>query len=150
MKPVTFSKNTLSILKNFSSLNSNLLIKPGDVIKTITPSKNGMAIAKVDEKFDVEFGIWDLNKFLGVISLFSTPTFDFGQKEVTGKFGINIHKAGENSNEVNNWSAGCQVFKKSKDFAEFMELVKKQKNLYGNTFTYTLIDKRAVEKKKVE
>ena len=77
-------------------------------------------------------------------------TFDFGQKEVTGKFGINIHKAGENSNEVNNWSAGCQVFKKSKDFAEFMELVKKQKNLYGNTFTYTLIDKRAVEKKKVE
>ena len=89
MKPVTFSKNTLSILKNFSSLNSNLLIKPGDVIKTITPSKNGMAIAKVDEKFDVEFGIWDLNKFLGVISLFSTPTFDFGQKSMKIKNGGN-------------------------------------------------------------
>jgi hypothetical protein len=89
MKPVTFSKNTLSILKNFSSLNSNLLIKPGDVIKTITPSKNGMAIAKVDEKFDVEFGIWDLNKFLGVVSLFSTPTFDFGQKSMKIKNGGN-------------------------------------------------------------
>jgi len=89
MKPVTFSKNTLSILKNFSSLNSNLLIKPGDIIKTITPSKNGMAIAKVDEKFDVEFGIWDLNKFLGVISLFSTPTFDFGQKSMKIKNGGN-------------------------------------------------------------
>jgi hypothetical protein len=89
MKPVTFSKNTLSILKNFSSLNSNLLIKPGDIIKTITPSKNGMAIAKVDEKFDVEFGIWDLNKFLGVISLFSTPSFDFGQKSMKIKNGGN-------------------------------------------------------------
>lgn len=89
MKPVTFSKNTLSILKNFSSLNSNLLVKPGNVIKTITPSKNGMAIAKVDEKFDVEFGIWDLNKFLGVVSLFSNPTFDFGQKSMKIKNGGN-------------------------------------------------------------
>jgi hypothetical protein len=89
MKPVTFSKNTLSILKNFSSLNSNLLVKPGNVIKTITPSKNGMAIAKVDEKFDVEFGIWDLNKFLGVVSLFNNPTFDFGQKSMKIKNGGN-------------------------------------------------------------
>lgn len=89
MKPVTFSKNTLSILKNFSSLNSNLLVKPGNVIKTITPSKTGMAIAKVDEKFDVEFGIWDLNKFLGVVSLFSMPTFDFGQKSMKIKNGGN-------------------------------------------------------------
>jgi hypothetical protein len=48
-----------------------------------------MAIAKVDEKFDVEFGIWDLNKFLGVISLFSTPSFDFGQKSMKIKNGGN-------------------------------------------------------------
>jgi hypothetical protein len=82
MKTVTFSKNTLSILKNFSSLNSNLLVKPGNVIKTITPSKNGMAVATVDETFDTEFGIWDLNKFLGVISLFNTPNFSFGEKSV--------------------------------------------------------------------
>ena len=44
MNTVTFSKNTLAILKNFSSLNSNLLVTPGNVIKTITPSKTGMAI----------------------------------------------------------------------------------------------------------
>lgn len=87
MKPVTFSKNTLSILKNFSSLNSNLLVKPGKVIKTITPSKNGMAIARVEESFDTEFGIWDLNKFLGVVSLFSNPTFDFGAKSMKIKNG---------------------------------------------------------------
>jgi hypothetical protein len=84
---VTFSKNTLSILKNFSSLNSNLLVKPGNVIKTITPSKNGMAVATVEETFDTEFGIWDLNKFLGVISLFNSPNFSFGEKSVKIKNG---------------------------------------------------------------
>jgi len=89
MKPVTFSKNTLSILKNFASLNSNLLVKPGNVIKTITPSKNGMAIANVEETFNTEFGIWDLNKFLGVVSLFNNPSFDFGQKSMKIKNGGN-------------------------------------------------------------
>ena len=87
MKPVTFTKNTLSILKNFSSLNSNLLVKPGKVIKTITPSKNGMAIATVEEDFPVEFGIWDLNKFLGVVSLFNAPNFEFGAKSMKIKNG---------------------------------------------------------------
>jgi hypothetical protein len=87
MSTVTFSKNTLAILKNFSSLNSNLLVKPGNIIKTITPSKTGMAVATVEETFDVEFGIWDLNKFLGVVSLFSNPTFNFGEKSVKIKNG---------------------------------------------------------------
>lgn len=80
---ITLSKNTLSILKNFASMNSNILIKPGNDIKTITPSKNAMAESKVEETFDVEFGIWDLNKFLGVISLFSSPSLDFDAKFVT-------------------------------------------------------------------
>jgi hypothetical protein len=87
MNQLTFSKNTLTILKNFASLNSNLLVKPGNVIKTITPSKTGMAVATVEEQFDVEFGIWDLNKFLGVISLFNSPTFTFGEKSVKIKNG---------------------------------------------------------------
>jgi len=87
MNNVTFSKNTLTILKNFSSLNSNLLVKPGKIIKTITPSKNGMAVASIDENFDVEFGIWDLNKFLGVVSLFTNPTFNFEEKSVSIKNG---------------------------------------------------------------
>lgn len=80
---ITLSKNTLSILKNFASMNSNILVKPGNVIKTITPSKNGMAQATVAETFDTEFGIWDLNKFLGVISLFSAPSLEFDDKFVT-------------------------------------------------------------------
>jgi len=79
---ITLSKTTLSVLKNFSTLNSNILVKPGNVLRTITPSKNGMAEATIEETFDVEFGIWDLSKFLGVISLFSAPKFEFGEKSV--------------------------------------------------------------------
>lgn len=79
---ITLSKNTLSILKNFASMNSNIFIGKGNVIKTITPSMSGMAEAIVEETFDTPFGIWDLNKFLGVISLFQSPTFEFEDKYV--------------------------------------------------------------------
>lgn len=59
----------------------------------------------------------------------------------TGIFGINIHKAGKDSTDVDGWSAGCQVFKKSDDFDTFMKLVQKQlDNKLGTTFTYTLIN----------
>ena len=76
--------------------------------------------------------------------------FDFGQNETTGLYGINIHKAGKDSSDVNTWSAGCQVFKKTADFDEFMQLTKKQEEKYGNTFTYTLLDKRAIKKKSID
>jgi hypothetical protein len=76
------SKKTLDILKNFATINSNILIKPGNTITTITPVKNVLAEAVVEETFDVEFGIWDLNKFLGVVSLFNDPEFEFEEKYV--------------------------------------------------------------------
>ena len=57
-----------------------------------------------------------------------------------GVFGINIHKAGADSTYVENWSEGCQVFKKSADFESFMSIVRKSKDLHGNSFTYTLIE----------
>jgi hypothetical protein len=57
-----------------------------------------------------------------------------------GYFGINIHKAGSQSTEVNKWSAGCQVFANEYDFRQFMKLVKKSAELWGETFTYTLVD----------
>lgn len=79
---ISISKNTLAILKNFSGINSNLLVRPGNKISTISPGKNMMAEAIVDEEFDTEFGIWDLNKFLGVLSLFNDPTLYFGEKSV--------------------------------------------------------------------
>lgn len=59
----------------------------------------------------------------------------------TGLFGINIHKSGKESFIVDNWSAGCQVFAKEKDFTDFMTIINKSKAIYGNRFTYTLLDK---------
>ena len=66
-------------------------------------------------------------------------TFDEVETD-TGMFGINIHKAGTVSNFVENWSEGCQVFKRAKDFEEFMAICRKAKAANGNKFTYTLIE----------
>jgi len=57
-----------------------------------------------------------------------------------GIFGINIHKAGADSTYVENWSEGCQVFKKSANFEEFMTICRKARDIHGNSFTYTLIE----------
>jgi hypothetical protein len=57
-----------------------------------------------------------------------------------GIFGINIHKAGADSTYVENWSEGCQVFKKAVDFESFMAIVRKARDIHGNSFTYTLIE----------
>jgi len=77
------SKRTLDILKNYASINSNLLVKPGNTLSTISPVKNILSEVEVAENFEVEFGIWDLNKFLGTISLFNDPEFEFDDKSVT-------------------------------------------------------------------
>jgi hypothetical protein len=58
----------------------------------------------------------------------------------TGMFGINIHKAGTDSAWVENWSEGCQVFKRVKDFDLFMTICKKAAKIHGNKFSYTLIE----------
>lgn len=58
----------------------------------------------------------------------------------TGMFGINIHKAGQDSTWVENWSEGCQVFKRVKDFDAFMRICKKAAKIHGNKFSYTLIE----------
>lgn len=56
-----------------------------------------------------------------------------------GVFGINIHHAGVDSTYVNDWSMGCQVFKKLADFEEFMKICRKARDIHGNSFSYTLI-----------
>ena len=60
-----------------------------------------------------------------------------------GIFGINIHKAGKfvnGSTQIDKWSAGCQVFSKESDFNEFMDVCRKARDIWGNSFTYTLIE----------
>ena len=83
MNTVKLSRNTFDILKNFATINTNLLVETGNVIKTLSPMKNIMAEATVLEDFDIPFGIWDLNKFLGTISLFDKPELEFEEKYVT-------------------------------------------------------------------
>lgn len=65
-------------------------------------------------------------------------------RETTGMYGINIHRANRigDTLTVDKNSAGCQVFKNANDFAFFMKLCEVHRSLYGNKFTYTLIDKR--------
>jgi len=58
----------------------------------------------------------------------------------TGMFGINIHKAGRDSTWVENWSEGCQVFKRSMDFDAFMKICQKARKIWGNRFSYTLLE----------
>lgn len=65
-------------------------------------------------------------------------------KQDTGMFGINIHKAGTVSSFVENWSEGCQVFKRVKDFNQFMDICRKAATIYGNHFTYTLIESKDI------
>jgi hypothetical protein len=57
-----------------------------------------------------------------------------------GIFGINIHKAGVDSTYVENWSEGCQVFKKAADFEAFMVIAREAAKIHGPSFTYTLIE----------
>jgi len=75
--------NTLSVLKNFSGINQNLLIKEGNQIKTISEAKNILAAATVTESFPQSFGIYDLNEFIGVIGLVNDPSLRFDDESVT-------------------------------------------------------------------
>jgi hypothetical protein len=81
------SKETLALLKNFAGINSNLLLKDGGKLSTISAQKNIMASVSVAETFPAEFGIYDLNEFLGALSLFSDPDLTFSDKFVTIKEG---------------------------------------------------------------
>ena len=76
------SSQTLQVLKNFASINPNLLVKPGSVLSTISTNKNIFAKATVTEQFPASFAIYDMQQFLGVISIFDDPDFTFGENSV--------------------------------------------------------------------
>ena len=63
------NEGTLQVLKNFSGINQNLLIRSGNTIKTISEARNVLATAIVDQEFPNDFGIYDLNEFISVLSL---------------------------------------------------------------------------------
>ena len=76
------SEHTTSVLKNFASINQNLVIKEGKTISTMSAMKNIVAKAEVDEDFPREIAIYDLNEFLAALSLFTNQVIDFSENHV--------------------------------------------------------------------
>ena len=76
------SDETLNVLKNFASINPNLVFKPGQQLKTISEAKTILARATIVEDFPQEFGVYDLNEFLSVHSLIEDPALEFEAKSV--------------------------------------------------------------------
>jgi len=77
------SNNTTNILKNFSQINQSILIKQGNKLKTISVMKNILAEAEIEEDFESDFAIYDLNQFLSGLSLYDSPDLEFGDSFLT-------------------------------------------------------------------
>ncbi len=77
------SHDTLALLKNFAGINTNILVRQGNVLSTVSAGKNILARATVTETFDREFAVYDLNNFLALLSLWDNPEIEF---EETGMF----------------------------------------------------------------
>ena len=71
------SESTLSLLKNFSTINQSLLFKQGSRLRTISVMKNILAEVTIEEEFPKDFGIYDLNQFLNGLGLHQNPELDF-------------------------------------------------------------------------
>lgn len=74
------SKNTINLLRNLASINTNLLITPGNKLMTVAANKTAFASVEVEESFDTTFGLYDLNELLGVLSIFNDPDLEFSDK----------------------------------------------------------------------
>lgn len=77
-----FSNETLSLLKNFASINTNIVFKQGDVVSTISNAKNIFAKATIKETIPNEFAIYDLNSLLAMLTLMENQDVTFGDKSL--------------------------------------------------------------------
>ena len=77
MSQVTLSTQTLNVLKNYSTINSSIVFRKGNVIRTISNAENILAKYTSEESFPTDFAIYDLGQFLSGISLFDNPQLDF-------------------------------------------------------------------------
>ena len=90
---MNLSSDTVSVLKNFSDINQNILVKPGNKVQTISTMKNILAEAEISEKFESEFAIYDLPEFLRAVELFEKPELKFNG-------GSNVQIADSNSKQA--------------------------------------------------
>lgn len=79
---IKLSTQTLEVLKNFSTINQNLVVKSGEPLSTISEAKNIIAIAPITENFDSDFGIYDLSEFIGIFNLVGDPELTFSTDAV--------------------------------------------------------------------
>ena len=77
------SKETLEQLKNFATINTNLMVKEGNQLATVANSMNILAKASVSETFPREFAIYDLNQFLALLTMSDDTELSFGDESVT-------------------------------------------------------------------
>ena len=82
---LTFSKDTIAVLKNFNTINPNILFKEGHVITTISSGKTILAKYEADEDFNSSFGIYKLDKLLSVLSFFNEPEVVIDSKSLSIK-----------------------------------------------------------------
>jgi len=97
------SKSATAIIKNFSSINGSIMLKAGNKLATISEGKNVMAEAVVEDDFPIDFGIYDLNEFLNVVSLFPNTELEFTEKCVLVSDG--------GSNKIKYFAAGEGIVK---------------------------------------
>ena len=86
---MNLSEHTIAVLKNFATINQNLVIKKGKTLMTMSSMKNIIAKANIEENFPKEVAIYDLNEFLASLSLFKSPTLDFQDQYLTMNEGSN-------------------------------------------------------------
>jgi hypothetical protein len=79
------STDTIKILRNFSDINNTIFIRKGNNIITVDPQKRIVADASIAESLPRDCALYDLNRFLGVTSLFDSPDLDFSSDKVVVK-----------------------------------------------------------------
>ena len=131
----------LSIMKAPSNAKGTAILAPGQYRGTYKIDKHNGKYDALCQRNKVVKVYRDNNR---------DEVYDYKPETIdTGMFGINIHRSNEfwTRATVDNYSAGCQVFNDPKEFTSFMKLVKKSASIYGNCFTYTLINEDDLNEK---
>lgn len=121
-------------LNNPMNVNGTAIVRPGQYRRSHKLGKHGGETGYEAMVQVGTIGVWrDANK---------DSQLDYGVNPQDAQWaGINIHRAGTNSTQVDRWSAGCQVFSRSSDFAEFMSLIHRQSEAgIGDTISYSLLE----------
>jgi hypothetical protein len=76
------SEQTLTVLKNFATINPSVVFKPGSELRTISPQKTVMSIASIPDEFPIQACVYDMSRFLSMCSLYENPEIDFQDNKV--------------------------------------------------------------------